>query len=118
MAEGTCTRYRSRLIATLLVLVAFASPSAAETVTVKYRGPVDLAPFSCELTQSSVVHRLCYDAREQYVVVNLSGTYYHYCEVPPRTVAAWRSADSLGRFFNANIKGRFDCRVNRMPSYR
>jgi hypothetical protein len=40
----------------------------AETVYVKYRGPVDLWPFGCEwITRSSVVKRLCYDAREKYV---------------------------------------------------
>ena len=91
---------------------------AGEVVMVKYRGPVDLAPFACEFVQrSSLVQRLCYDARERYVIVNLSGTYYHYCEVPPSVVAAWRSADSMGRFYNQNVKGRFDCRVNRVPAY-
>ena len=91
----------------------------AETVMVKYRGPVDLAPFTCEFVQrSSLVQRLCYDNREQYVIVNLNGTYYHYCEVPASVVAAWRSADSMGRYYNQNVKGRFDCRVNRVPAYR
>jgi len=60
------------------------STATAETVTVKYRGPVDLAPFACEwITRSSVVQRLCYDLRERYIIVNLTGTYYHYCEVVP-----------------------------------
>lgn len=96
------------------------SPSwAGEIVGVKYRGPVDLAPFSCEWTpQSSVVKRLCYDRKERYAVVNLAGTYYHHCEIPPGVLAAWRNAESLGRFYNAQVKGRFDCRVLRMPEYR
>ncbi len=94
------------------------STATAETVVVKYRGPVDLSPFACEwITRSSVVQRLCYDLRERYVIVNLNGTYYHYCEVPPNIVAAWRQADSMGRFYNAQVKGRFDCRVLRVPSY-
>ncbi len=92
---------------------------AGEVVMVKYRGPVDLAPFACEFIQrSSLVQRLCYDSRERYVIVNLTGTYYHYCEVPASVVSAWRSADSMGRFFNQNVKGRFDCRVNRVPAYK
>ncbi len=90
----------------------------AETVVVKYRGPVELSPFNCEwITRSSVVQRLCYDSHERYVIVNLNGTYYHYCEVPPNVVAAWRQADSMGRFYNAQVKARFDCRVLRVPPY-
>lgn len=93
--------------------------AAAETVVVKYRGPVDLAPFNCEwVTRSSLVKRLCYDAHEEYVIVNLTGTYYHYCEVPPDIVTAWKQADSMGRFYNAQVKGQFDCRVHRIPPYK
>lgn len=104
----------------LAICVGASLPAVAgEVVMVKYRGPVDLAPFTCEFVQrSSLVQRLCYDAREQYVIVNLSGTYYHYCEVPASTLAAWRGAESMGRFYNRNVKGRFDCRVNRVPAYR
>jgi hypothetical protein len=94
------------------------SPAAAETVIVKYRGPVELSPFACEwVTRSSVVQRLCYDLREQYVIVNLTGTYYHHCEVPADLVMAWRRADSMGRFYNTQVKGRVDCRVLRVPQY-
>lgn len=39
----------------------------AETVIVKSRGALDLKPFKCETVyQSSVVKRLCYDAKEEY----------------------------------------------------
>lgn len=27
------------------------------------------------------------------------------------------NAESMGRYYNARIKGNFDCRVNRMPSH-
>jgi len=108
------------LAVTLAVSFVAAMPvQAGEVVMVKYRGPVDLAPFACEFVQrSSLVQRLCYDSREQYVIVNLTGTYYHYCEVPSSVVAAWRTADSMGRFYNQNVKGRYDCRVNRVPAYK
>lgn len=97
-----------------------AAAATAETVDVKYRGPVDLKPFACEwIKRSSLVTRLCYDSRERYVVVQLSpGTYYHYCGVPSTVVSAWLQADSMGRFFNSNVKGRFDCRVTPPPTYR
>ena len=77
--------------------------AGAETVIVKYRGEVDLKPFKCEsVYQSSVVKRLCYDAKEGYVVVSLNGTYYHYCEVPAHVVSAWRASSSTGDYFNRN----------------
>lgn len=100
-------------------LVAGAFPViAAEAVDVKYRGSVDLSPFKCEwIDRSSLVKRVCYDAKERYVIVNLTGTYYHYCQVPGSVVAEWLDAESMGRFYNATVKGRFDCRVLRAPAY-
>jgi hypothetical protein len=92
---------------------------AGEKVLVKYRGEVDLAPFACrDIARSSLVERLCYDQKERYVIVRLTGTYYHYCEVPADVVHRWLAAESMGRFFNANVKGNFDCRTNRVPPYR
>lgn len=98
--------------------LALPASAISETVQVKYRGPVSLASFQCEwISRSSVVRRLCYDSKEQYVVVNLTGTYYHYCEVPASVVANWRQAESMGRYYNTQVKGRFDCRILRVPSY-
>lgn len=93
--------------------------ATAETVDVKYQGPVDLAPFTCQtVTHSTLVQRVCYDSREQYMIINLRGTYYHYCEIDAGTVAQLLTAQSMGRFYNAAIKGRFDCRTRRIPQYR
>lgn len=94
----------------------------AETVNVKYRGQVDLNPFTCKDTVSSVVNRVCYDEKNQYVVVLLKTTYYHYCEMPKAILDAFLAAESLGRFYNANIKGTgndgpYDCRTRKVPAY-
>ena len=106
------------LVRCVLALVVLGSVHA-ETVNVKYRGPVDLAPFQCEsVSKSSLVTRICYDRKEQYMVIGLQGTYYHYCEIDSGTVAGLRGADSMGRYFNARIKGNFDCRINRVPTYK
>ena len=102
----------------MLALGAFGTVHA-ETVNVKYRGPVDLAPFQCEsVSKSSLVTRICYDRKEQYMVIALQGTYYHYCQIDGGTVAGLRGADSMGRFYNSYIKGNFDCRINRVPAYK
>ena len=103
-------------IAVALCLVA--SPLGAETVQVKYRGPVALGPFDCtDVTRSSFIHRVCFDKANSYMLINLAGTYYHYCEIDSGTVAALMSAESMGRFYNSAIKGRFDCRTHRVPTY-
>lgn len=102
----------------VLFLFLILGQASAETVFVKYRGPVDLAPFKCEtVTRSSLVRRVCYDSREQYMIINLQGTYYHYCEIDSRTVGQLLGAESKGRFYIAVIKGRFDCRIGRVPAY-
>ena len=101
-----------------LALLLIFGQANAETVYVKYRGPVDLAPFTCEtVTRSSLVQRVCYDSSEQYMIINLQGTYYHYCEIDSGTVGQLLTAQSMGRFYNAAIKGHFDCRARRVPPY-
>jgi hypothetical protein len=89
-----------------------------EVVTVKYRGPVSLAPFKCDaVTRSSFIERVCYDAPNSYMLIDLNGTWYHYCEIDAGTVSGLMAAESMGRFYNASIKGRFDCRTRRVPQY-
>ena len=105
------------------LLLVYSSVAAAETVDVKYRGPVDLSPFKCEeITRSSFIRRVCYDATNQYMIIKLRRTYYHYCEISADVIAAFKAAPSMGRFYNANIRGDgadgpFDCRTHRVPSY-
>lgn len=96
----------------LLISAAFAR---AETVYVKYRGPVDLDGFNCQYTVSSFVNRICYQKDAQYLVVLLKSTYYHYCRIPPFVVGAWLSAPSKGEFYNAKVKGEYDCRLGGIP---
>jgi hypothetical protein len=115
---------KATIASTTCLWMALGAISAnAETVDVKYRGPVDLAPFTCQdITQSSVIHRVCYDARESYMLIELGETYYHYCEIDKVTVDGLLAAESMGQFYNQNIKGHggpgpFDCRTHRVPSY-
>jgi hypothetical protein len=110
--------FQRRFLASTFLLLAlfFSHLVRAETVNVKYRGPVDLKPFACQaIDRSSLVRRVCYDRREKYMIISLSGTYYHYCAIDAETVAALLGASSMGRYYNASIKGRFDCRINRVP---
>lgn len=110
-------RVTSALVSSLIAIAVAAHAEAGEKVFVKYRGTVDLAPFKCVWTESSLVKRLCYDKRNEYLLVSLKGTYYHYCKLPVPVLQQWTASDSLGRYFNANIKGNFDCRVYPPPTY-
>lgn len=90
------------------------TPTSAETVAVKYWGEADLSAYDCTDTESSFVHRVCYDAGEAHIVVMLRDTFYAYCNVDNETVAAWLAASSKGRFYNQQIKsdavdGKFAC---------
>jgi KTSC domain len=106
-----------RVILSLTLLVGIAGECRSETVDVKYRGPVDLTAFACSsIERSSFIRRVCYDATNQYMIVRLNDTYYHYCDIDNATVDAFKAADSMGRFFNASIKGNFDCRTGHVPS--
>jgi KTSC domain len=56
------------------------------------------------------------------MLINLKGTYYHYCELPASTFDALMTASSMGQFYNQNIKGSgsdglFDCRTHKVPKY-
>jgi len=95
-----------------------AATSKAESVNVKYRGLVDLAPFTCDsITRSSLIERVCYDPKNTYMLIDLRGTWYHYCEIDKDTVANLLAAESMGHYYRASIKGRFDCRTHRVPDY-
>jgi hypothetical protein len=110
-----------RSIASAFVLFSITQLSA-ETVDVKYRGMVDLKPFACTDTpRSSFIQRVCYDKSQNYMLISLKGTYY-YCELPPATFETFVTSQSMGQFYNQNIKGSgsdgpFDCRTHRVPAY-
>ncbi len=108
---------RYRKAGQVIILVLMPLVARAESVEVKYRGPVDLKPFACSDVTSSFVRRVCYDRAETYMLIKLQDTWYHYCEIDPATVNALIRAESVGRFYNATVKGRFDCRVHRVPAY-
>jgi hypothetical protein len=63
--------------------------------------------------QSSQIHAIGYDAgsrtlRVQFKSASGLGSQYDYPGVPAETAEAFQKAESVGRFFGANIKGKFD----------
>ncbi len=98
------------------------SSVVVEWVTVKYRdSPVNVrAPGFVELdrSDSSLVKAAWYDTSNDYLVINLQGTNYHYCAFPGSAWNEFISADSMGSHYRDRIKGDYDCRyVGVVPGY-
>src|SRR5882757_4429503 len=110
-----------RYLAMLLIGLAGASWTDAETVDVENRGTVTLKPFACQdITRSSLVNRVCYDAANRSMVVQVNAAYFQHCEVPPATLDAFLNARSMGQYYNTNIKGSgpqraYHCVAHRAP---
>jgi len=94
----------------------------AEIVDVKDRGAVDLKPFHCQdITRSSLISRVCYDAESRRMLVQRHAVYHPYCDLPKETLDAFLNAPSMGRYYRANIEdaggsGPYACRTHKAPS--
>jgi hypothetical protein len=61
-----------------------------------------------EAIQSSNLQAIGYDPRRLILAVQFnSGDIYHYASVPLETFAEFYGADSKGRYYAANIRGKF-----------
>lgn len=92
-----------RPVATIIALLC-TSPVTTETVEVRGRGAIDLAPFVCTDTpRSTVVQRVCYDEARRVLLVSEGGAYSQYCRLQPATFNAFVTAASMGRFFRQHL---------------
>lgn len=97
----------------------FFSPSSGY-VNVKYRDDkvnVAASNFTALDRSDTTVKGAWYDSSNEYMIIKLGSTYYHYCGMPS---SAWRNFSSSSSLYSAyqdDIKGNFDCRVNPVPSY-
>lgn len=102
-------------------------PAFSADIYVKYRGIVDTEmvnkrtgrPYFDELRlkSSSLVKGMYYDQENNYLLVQLRNTWYHYCEIPPKEVRSWQYSQSLGSHYHSFIKGGYDCRTGFVPKY-
>ena len=93
-----------KVVALLVAALANATWVEADIVDVRHRGPVDLAPFTCtDITRSTVIDRVCYDASRQYAVIEVQSTYREFCGLPQAKLDALLNAPSMGQFYNKRI---------------
>lgn len=102
-----------------LVFLCISTAAHAECVTVKYRNGacVPLEKLDCKPTVSTFINQLCYDEKNQYMLLLLKETWYHYCNIPKDEVGRFRGSESLGKFYNQEIKGKFGCAGLSVPNY-
>ena len=112
-----------KIFVSLFVIFA-ATPVNAETVCVKYGPcPLELSPFVCSDVASSFIRRVCYDASNSFMVIELNTTWYPYCAIGADVVQALIGAVSPGTYYNQSIRsnggqrGPFDCRDHPLPKY-
>ena len=109
-------------LAFIIALLFTAPLEDAEIVDVKNQGAVDLKAFNCQdVTRSSIISRVCYDAESRHMLVQRHAVYHQYCDLPKDTRDALLNAPSMGRYYRANIEagdgsGPYDCRTHKAPS--
>ena len=103
-----------------------ATPATSTTrppvwVAVKYRSDsVNIAApgFECvDTSSSSLVSGACYDRPNEYLVIGLEGTNYHYCRLSEPVWDSFTAASSFGSYYRTNIMGSYDCRLGGVPVY-
>ncbi len=107
------------LIGGAILYFFFLSPNSSN-VSVKYRDDkVDISASNFEpLDKSdSTVKGAWYDSSNEYMVIKLSGTYYHYCGMPSNMWSGLKDSSSPYEYYQDSVKGSFDCRLNPVPTY-
>jgi hypothetical protein len=90
--------------AAAFLLGLLAAPITSEKVEVRGRGAVDLLSFDCrDINRSTVVQRVCYEAAQRALLVEVKGVYQVFCNVPAESYVAFMGAPSMGLFFNRNV---------------
>jgi hypothetical protein len=92
----------------------------ATTLRVRHRdNPVNVTKYRFENFNktSSLIYDSWFDETSNYLILNVEGTNYQYCGFTPSEWNNFKKAESLGGHYVKNIKGRFDCRQIRPPTY-
>lgn len=91
---------------------------APRWITVKYRAtPVDVAApyFTHAYGGGDGISDAWYDKANQYLLIGINGTFYHYCRVPE---GVWASVSGMSMSsYRSLLKGSCDCRLGGVPSY-
>mgnify|MGYP001155946768 CR=1 FL=1 len=92
-----------------------------DLVAVKYRDDlVDLTDSRFEKfipEDQSLVRGLWYDMENKYLIIDLNGVYYHYCDLSEDTLLDLKTAGEIAEFYKNEIYETHDCRFGLIPQY-
>ena len=82
-----------------------------KVIYVKYKGNVMINEnYEYFSKYSSFIGDNYYYKNKKYLIMELSDTYYNYCDFPNYLWLEYKKTKSLGRFYNKNIKGKYGCK--------
>lgn len=97
------------------------SGCSSDIKTIKYRNDsvnINTSAFeSVDTSKSSLVRGAWYDQTKEYLIINLQGTNYSYCNVPRYVWLSFKQAKSFGTEYNLSIKGHYSCEGLKQPTY-
>lgn len=106
--------------AAILYAVFTSSGSSSGYVTIKYRDDkvnISASNFEPLDKSDSTIKGAWYDSGNEYMVIKLDSTYYHYCGMSSDAWNGLKSSASLDEYYQQDIKGNFDCRESPVPRY-
>ena len=109
------------LLATIILIGLGSHAYAKEVYVGKVRGNVNVTNGHFKhlgLKGSTLVKNMYYDKANSYLLVKLSKRYYEYCSIPESVVGDWQKSESLSQYYNQNIKGKYECNADSVPSYK
>ena len=90
------------------------SNSNCPKISVKYRTkgtvPICANTFSGLPSPNGDVRGAYFDSGNNYMIVNLNGTNYHYCRFPNNVWREWSNQSNKYTYYDRNIRGGYDCR--------
>jgi hypothetical protein len=84
--------------------------SSGEIVDLKYGDSINLSGYdSFDTSKSSFIEGAWYLNRTEHLILDLGTSNYEYCDVPKKIWNSFKNAESLGSYYNSNIKNVYSC---------
>lgn len=65
-------------------------------------------PITNHITRSSMISEMEYDSDKKLLTLNFNGSKYEYKDVSEETYKELINAESIGKYFLKNIKGKYE----------
>lgn len=95
-----------------LFLLIFLVPLAAQAASIRLKsgGSINLSAFDCTpITESQLLHRVCYNEAHYYLIAQVGPEYYDNCNVSPKAVDGLMDSDHVVAYYNQHIRAGHKC---------